>query len=90
MLTAMNSGEKGDIAIFFLVKALGLALAPKMCPDQSQAFKKVNNRQAFTVGRKKYPFFLDDPLPGAPRHICTKFRANIRRTDCVGPISSRI
>ena len=48
--------EEGDIAIFF-AKDLGLALAPKMCPDQSQAFKKVNNSQAFTVGRKK-----KDPL----------------------------
>ena len=35
--------EEGDIAIFF-VKDVGLALAPKMCPDQSQTFKEVNNR----------------------------------------------
>ena len=35
---------------------LGLALAPKMCPDQSQAFKEVNNSQAFTVGRRKKRF----------------------------------
>ena len=33
----------------------------------------------------------NEPLPGAPRHFfCTKFRANIRRTDCVGPIYSHI
>ena len=69
--------KEGDTASFF-VKDLGLALAPKMCPDQSQAFKEVNNSQAFTVGRKKNVpfFFLDQPLPGAPRHVCTKFRAN--------------
>ena len=79
--------EEGDTASFF-VKDLGLALAPKMCPDQSQAFKEVNNSRAFTVGRKKNIFFLDEPLPGAPKHICTKFSANIRRTDCVGPILS--
>ena len=37
--------------------------------------------------KKNDPFFLlDEPLPGAPRHVCTKFRSNIRRTDCVGPI----
>ena len=30
-------------AIFF-GKDLGLALAPKICPDQSQTFKEVNNR----------------------------------------------
>ena len=71
--------EEGDIASFF-VKDLGLVLAPKICPDQSQAFKEVNNIKAFTV----------EPLPGAPRHVCTKFRANIRRTDCVGPILSQI
>ena len=42
----------------FFVKDLGLALAPKMCPDQSQAFKEVNNSQAFTVGRKKMTNFF--------------------------------
>ena len=64
-----------------------------MCPDQSQAFKEVNNSQAFTVGRKKIPgtvFFLNEPLPGAPSHVCTKFSVNIRRIDCVGPILSHI
>ena len=63
-----------------------MALAPKMSPNQSQAFKQVNSSQAFTVGRKKHePFFLmDELLPRASRHACTKFRANIRRTDCVG------
>ena len=70
--------EEGHIAIFF-VEDLGLALAPKMCPDQSQAFKEVNNSQAFTVGRKKTKK-MNEPLPGAPRHVCTKFSANIRRS----------
>ena len=52
--------DEDDIASFF-VKDLGPALAPKMCPDQSRAFKEVNNSQAFTVGRKKkVPFFFDD------------------------------
>ena len=33
----------------------------------------------------------NEPRPGAPRHFfCTKFRANVRRTDCVGPIYSHI
>ena len=44
--------EEGGITTFF-VKDLGLALAPKMRPDQSQTFKEVNNSPAFTVGRKK-------------------------------------
>ena len=49
--------EEGDISSFF-AKDLGLALVPKMCPNQSQAIKEVNNSQAFTVGRKK-----NDPIP---------------------------
>ena len=50
--------EEGDVSSFFFGKDLELALAPKMCPDQSQAFKEVNNSQALTVGRKKVaPFF---------------------------------
>ena len=61
--------EEGDIASF-VVKDLGLAPAPKMCPEQSQSFKEVNNIQAFTVGRNKMaPYLLDEPLPGAPRHV---------------------
>ena len=79
--------EEGDTANSF-DKDLALALAPKMCPDQSQAFKKVNNSQAFTVGRKKKK--LSEPLPVVPRHVCTKFSTNIRRTACVGPTSSNI
>ena len=31
----------------FFVEDLGLAVAPKMCSDKSQAFKEVSNSQAF-------------------------------------------
>ena len=34
---------------FSFVKDLGLALVPKTCPDQSQAFEEGNISQAFTV-----------------------------------------
>ena len=46
----------------------------------------------FTVERKQTDplVLLDEPLPGAPRHVCTKVRANVRKTDCVGPILSQI
>ena len=44
--------EEGDIVIFF-VNDLGLELAPKMGLDQSQALKKVQYKQAFSVGIKK-------------------------------------
>ena len=40
------------VAANFFVKDLS-AIAPKMCPDQSQAFKDVNNSEAFTVRREK-------------------------------------
>ena len=49
---------EGDIAIFF-VKDLGLALAPKMCPNQSQTFKRSNiDRHLTAVGRKKMSHFF--------------------------------
>ena len=79
--------EEGDIYSSF-IKGLGLALAPKRCPDQSQAFKEVNNSQE--EEKQMTHFVLAEPLPGAPRHVCAKFRANARRTDCVGPIISQI
>ena len=63
--------EDGDITSFF--KDLpGLALAPKMCLDKSQAFKELNNSHAFTVLEKKKKLtiiFLYEPLPAAPRHL---------------------
>ena len=60
----------------FFVTGAGLALAPKMYPDQSQAFKEVNDSQAFTVGRKHGSFwFMYEPLPSAVRLVCTTFRA---------------
>ena len=52
MVTYLVPVTRYDMAIFF-VEDLGLALAPKMCPDQSQALKEVNNSQAFTTGREK-------------------------------------
>ena len=82
--------EEGDIASFS-IKDLGLALTSKMCPDQSQAFKEVSNSQVFDVGRSKNTFFfLNELLPGSARQVCTKFSANIGRTDCVGPRLSHI
>ena len=73
----------------FFVEDLRLALTLKMCSDQSHAFKEVSNCQGFTVGRKKItPFFSERAASRCSlRHVCTKFRANIRRTDCIGPKS---
>ena len=58
--------EAGDIASVF-VKDLGLALPPTMCPEQSRAFK-VNNIQAFTVGRKTKSHFFS----GQAASTCSK------------------
>ena len=76
--------DEDDTASFF-VKELGPALAPKMFPDQSQAFKEVNHSQAFTAGRKKipcffqWPFFFWTSLFQVFQGIfCTEFRANIK------------
>ena len=49
--------EEVDIAVLF-VEDLGLALAPEICPDQSQTFKEVTYWLTFTVGREKISFFL--------------------------------
>ena len=42
--------------------------------------------------RKKsfFFFFLNEPVPGAPRHALKNVCAHIIRSDCVGPISSNI
>ena len=89
-MTVKESG-RGQRRHFF-VKDLGLALARKMCPDQSQAFKGVNHSQANIVGEKKNGMssFLAETLSGAPRHARRKFGANIRITESVGPVLSQI
>ena len=52
--------------------------------------KKVKNNQAFPWEEKtsSHFFFRNEPLSGARGYVCTQFRANIRRTDCVGPLLS--
>ena len=65
--------EEGEIASFY-VEDLGLALALKMCPDQSQAFEGVNNSLAFTVGRQKMTFFfLDEPSKACLYKVLRKY-----------------
>ena len=33
----------------------------------------------------RFSSFLNEPIAGAPRHVCKKFHASIRRSDSVGP-----
>ena len=62
--------------IFFFMD-LGLALAPKCVPTNHRPLRR-------PIRVKRLPF------PGAPRDVCTKVSANIRRTDCARPILSNI
>ena len=80
--------------VFFFFYDLGLALATKTCPRLPQAFKKVNNSQAFSS--EESLFFLSFSFLGATKcrvpqgTLTERFRANIRRSDFVGPILSHI
>ena len=91
MLTVMNSG-RGCHRQSFSVEVLVLALAAKTSPDQSQAFKEVNISQVFfELHWFCFPAcFLKRPSAGTPRHVCQTFRANTRRSHCVGPTFTEI
>ena len=73
---------------FLFVKDVGVALLSSMCPDQLQAFREVHNNQGFIVGRKNTLLFFcpEEPLPGAPMHVCQALDANRRRTNLIGPL----
>ena len=82
----MNGG-RGRHSQFFVVD-LGLALVAKTFPHRPQAFEMVNNGQQWSgVSIRKdicfHFIFLNEPIAGTPRHVCKKFHANIRRSDCV-------
>ena len=83
--------EEGDIASFFVQDLLiGLTLVAKTCPHQPQAFKKVNNGQAFPQEENTLFSFLSKRVgsryPKAPLLV---FSATIPRVDCVGSIPSK-
>ena len=83
-LAALNSGTVWRSQFF--VKALGRALAAKKCPDHRRAFKKVSNRRFRRRKQFWFPSYsLSESVSMTPRHVCKTFRANIRRSDCVGP-----
>ena len=71
---------------------LGRALVSKTCPHRPQAFEKVNHGQAFPQENISFFdfFFLNEPIACTLKHACTRFRANVRRSDCVGPILCHI
>ena len=81
--TVMNS-RVGWHSHFF-VEDLGLVLAAKLCPGQSQTFRKVNNGQALgvSVGRThclvyiqpfvyRYIYIQNKTVLASPRHVCKK------------------
>ena len=79
--------EEGNIADCF-VQGLGLALAANTCPHRRQAFKTVNNGQAFPQEENIFFIFSEKTGPRYPKARQQSFRGNIRRSDCLGPISS--
>ena len=83
--------EEGDIAnlLVFFVQDLGLALATKKCRHRPQPLKQSIMVRLFA--RKKLSFsgfVINEPVSGTPKHVCTNFHANVRRSDCVRSISS--
>ena len=89
----MNSGRGYHSLLLFM--DLGLALAPKMCPDQSQTFKEVNNSQAFTIGRKKNSLFCERAASRCSKacfyKVSRKYSKNrLRRTNNKSSLSPKI
>ena len=85
MLTSINSW-KGWHSQFLVVAELGLALAPKMCLDQSQALEEINNSQVCTVGREQndqYIFFWTSRFQVFRGMFVQTSKLLIQRTDCV-------
>ena len=82
--------EEGDIAKVF-VEDVGLGAGAEIASRPITGLQRGRQQAGVFAGRCFFflIFFLNEPLPGAPRHARTKFRANIR-TDCAGPILSRI
>ena len=84
--------EEGEIASCF-GQGLELALVEKTCPHRPQANKKVKMSRRFrrkTFFLCSFFFFLNEPIAGTPRYVCKQFHAKIRRSGCVGRISSHI
>ena len=73
--------------LFFSGPTVGLALAAKTCPHWPQSCKRSTTVRRF---RRKKPLFfvcfLMQSISGTPRYAYKKFRANSRRSDCIGLI----
>ena len=62
--------EEGDVVARFLFVEdvrLALLMIAKTCSHRSQAFKEVNNGQAFP---QETIFFLNELIAGTPRYVC--------------------
>ena len=83
MLTAITV-EEGDIVSFIFLRTGRRKCVPT---NHRPSKRPIVVRRFYRKMQKKHPFFfLNEPLPGAPRHVSTKFSANTRRIDCVGSI----
>ena len=88
MLTAMNSGN-GWYGQFFSGPSTG-AGGENVSPPTSPWKRSTMLRHS--AGKQHIYFFLDEPIAATllVRHACIFFHASIRRSDCVGPITSHI
>ena len=85
---------EGDMARFF-VKDLGLALAPKMCPDQSQASKMLIRVRRLPQEEKKKAIFSDWAACRCPKaclyEVQHKYSKNwLRRTNIKSFLTPKI
>ena len=67
--------NEGDIAIFFVKGS-----------RTGASTESVSRPIDLKRGHILIGIYSREKLPGASRHVCTKFPTKIRRTDCVGPI----
>ena len=81
--------EEGDIPHGFVVQNLGLALVGKTCPH-SPPTTGLQKGQCSGVSVGKQFFFWTSQLKVLLRHAYRRFRANIRKSDCVGPTLSNL
>ena len=76
----------------FFIQDLGLALVAKRVPTDHRPSKRSIMVRRFRSKQHFFSrlFFLNEPVVGTLRHAYKTFRANIRKTDYVGPILRHI
>ena len=83
--------EEADIASFFCSGPRTGARGENVSP-RTTGLQTVNNGQAFPQVETLFffCFFMNEPVPGTPRHAYKTLPAIVRRSDYVEPASSDI